>query len=57
MKKKYMTPAIFVTKIQLQTIIAASPTGGQVYDTNAESEASGFARGHNSLWDDEESDD
>ena len=54
MKKIYVNPQITVTKIELQTMIAASPTGSAVYDSNAESGVSGFSREGGSFWDDED---
>ena len=54
MKKIYVNPQTTVTRIELQHMIAASPTGGAVYGTNAESGATGFSRGNNDFWDDDE---
>ena len=44
-KKTYITPAMQVVKIATANIIAASPAGGQVYGTQAESGSTGFSRG------------
>ena len=54
MKKIYVNPQTTVTRIELQRMIAASPTGGTVYGTNAESGATGFSRGNSGTWDDED---
>ena len=53
-KKIYITPATQVVIIATANIIAASPAGGQVYGTQAESGSAGFSRRGGGFWDDEE---
>jgi len=53
-KKTYISPETQCIKIETANIIAASPTGGNVYDdTQAESGSTGFSRG-DGFWDDED---
>ena len=43
-KKIYITPALQIVKIAISSIIASSPTGGGVNDTQADESSEGFSR-------------
>ena len=50
MKKIYIAPETYTTNVNLHQMLAASPTGGQVYGGTAESGASGLVK--ENTWDD-----
>lgn len=51
MKKLYQKPSIKVREVGLESIMAASVTGGSVYDENAPTNATGLGK-ENKSWDD-----
>ena len=52
-KKTYISPETTCISISVANMIAASPTGGNVYDTQAAENSAGFSR-DGGFWDDEE---
>lgn len=55
MKKTYIQPLLEVTLVHtVHHLLAGSPTGTTVNETQAESGSSGFSRRRYSIWDDDE---
>lgn len=53
MKREYIEPQYKVVQLKMRHMLCASPTGGGVYEKNADSGSAAFARGGND-WDEDD---